>query len=70
MIEQRRSAQKRYQNHRNSENYNTWINTAELADASLVNDHCIKRVRIRSYSGPYFPAFGVNTGNAGKYGPE
>ena len=23
--------------------------------------HCAKSVRIRSYSGPYFPAFGVNT---------
>ena len=23
--------------------------------------HCVKRVRIRSYSGPYFPAFGLNT---------
>ena len=22
--------------------------------------HCVKRVRIRSYSGPYFPAFGLN----------
>ena len=25
-------------------------------------DHCVKNVRIRSYSGPYFPAFGLNTG--------
>ena len=24
-------------------------------------DHCVKSVRIRSYSGPYFPAFGLNT---------
>ena len=23
-------------------------------------DHCVKGVRIRSYSGPYFPAFGLN----------
>ena len=23
--------------------------------------HCVKNVRIRSYSGPYFPAFGMNT---------
>ena len=38
LIEQRRSARKRYQNHFNSENYNTWRNIAELADASLVND--------------------------------
>ena len=38
MIEQRRSARKRYQNHRNSENCNTWRNIAELADASPEND--------------------------------
>ena len=25
------------------------------------NFHCVKSVRIRSYSGPYFPAFGLNT---------
>ena len=23
--------------------------------------HCVKSVRIQSYSGPYFPAFGLNT---------
>ena len=23
--------------------------------------HCVKRICIRSYSGPYFPAFGLNT---------
>ena len=23
--------------------------------------HCVKSVRIRNYSGPYFPAFGLNT---------
>ena len=38
MIEQRQSQWKRYQNYRNSENYITWRNTAELADTSLVND--------------------------------
>ena len=38
LIEQRRSARKRYQNHRNSENYDTWRNIAELANASLAND--------------------------------
>ena len=38
LIEQRPSARKRYPNHLNSENCNTWRNTAELADASLVND--------------------------------
>ena len=25
------------------------------------NKHCLKGVRIRSFSGPYFPAFGLNT---------
>ena len=25
------------------------------------DEHCVKRVRIRSYSGSYFPAFGLNT---------
>ena len=29
--------------------------------------HCVKSIRIRSFSGPYFSAFGLNTG---KYGPE
>ena len=29
--------------------------------------HCVKCVRIRSYSGPYFSAFSPNVG---KYGPE
>ena len=42
--------------------------------------HCVKNVRIWSYSGPYFPTFGLNTGdteylsvsspNTGKCGPE
>ena len=27
----------------------------------LIVNHTVKRVRIRSYSGPYFPAFGLNT---------
>ena len=25
--------------------------------------HCIKSVHVRSYSGPYFPAFGLNKEN-------
>ena len=33
----------------------------------LVNYHCVKRVQMLSFSGPYFPVFGLNTG---KYGPE
>ena len=31
------------------------------------NMHCVKSVKIRSFSGPYFPVFSLNTG---KYGPE
>ena len=26
----------------------------------LINVHCVKSVRIWSYSGPHFPAFGLN----------
>ena len=26
-----------------------------------LGNHCVKSVRIRSYSGPHFPAFGLNT---------
>ena len=29
------------------------------------HDHCLKSVRIRSYSGQYFPAFGLNTDRYG-----
>ena len=43
LIEQRQSAWKRYQNHRNSENCNTWRNIAGLADASLAKDK-IKKI--------------------------
>ena len=35
--------------------------------------HCVKSVRIWSYYGPHFPAFGLNMeryGVSGKYGPE
>ena len=30
--------------------------------SNMKEEHCVKSVRIRSYSGPYFPAFGLNTG--------
>ena len=30
-----------------------------MEKASILN--CVKKVRIRSYSGPYFPTFGLNT---------
>ena len=35
--------------------------TSNDVDAGLKNNHCVKNVRIRSYSGPYFPAFRLNT---------
>ena len=34
----------------------------------LVNiNHCVKSVRTRRFSGPYFPAFGLNTERYGAY---
>ena len=42
-----------------------------------MKQHCVKSVRIRRFSGPYIPAFGLNTEylsvfspNAGNYRPE
>ena len=32
----------------------------------LLPNHCVKSVQIRSFSGPYFPAFGLNTEKCGK----
>ena len=57
------------------------IHSLCLKNLFFGRDHCVKNVRIRSYSGPYFPTFGLNTKryfvslriftpNAGKYGPE
>ena len=41
--------------------------------SDVIREHtgCAKSVRVRSYSGPYFPAFGLSVfrSNAGKYGP-
>ena len=39
------------------------INWSELRDNHYKRflTHCVKSVRIRSYSGPYFPALGLNT---------
>ena len=44
---------------------------------NILERHYVKSVRIWSFSGPYFPAFGLNTErygafspNAGKYEPE
>ena len=32
-----------------------------ITNSSCLNLHCVKSVRIPSYSGPHFPAFGLNT---------
>ena len=38
------------------------IGNDKLAIAKFVYSiHCFKSVRIRNYSGPHFPAFGLNT---------
>ena len=33
----------------------------DFVKGSSATTHCVKSVRIRSYSGPHFPAFGLNT---------
>ena len=36
--------------------------SAKMCSLQLLNiTHCAKSVRIRSFSGPYFPVFGLNT---------
>ena len=30
-------------------------------ETNYADYHCVKSVRIRGYSGPYFPSFGLNT---------
>ena len=45
-----------------------WTMSMKMYD-KVIGVHCVKIVRIRSYSGPYFSAFGLNTGqNNYKYG--
>ena len=51
-----------------------------ISRGTFQNRHCVKSVRIRSFSGPYFSAFGLNTerygvslctqSKCGKDGPE
>ena len=40
-----------------------WFNLpfSENVSNNISKYHCVKKVRIRSYSGPYFPAFGPET---------
>ena len=60
---------------------NLWNMSLILRIGLFVNKfYCMESVHIRSFSGQYFPAFGLNTDlspylsvfspNAGKYGPE
>ena len=40
-----------------------FFNDKELSTQRLTDViHCVKCIRIRIFSGPYFPAFGLNTG--------
>ena len=44
---------------------------SESVNWLLYNEHCVKSVRILSFSGLYFPAFGLNTDQKNsEYGPE
>ena len=43
------------------------MRVAKLILCFSSNLHCVKRVRIRSYSGPYFPAFGLNNSEYGLF---
>ena len=48
--------------------WRTWQNLFLLTYARRLNhygSHCMKSVRIRNFSGPYFPAFGLNTDRYG-----
>ena len=37
------------------------ITNGEFLELDLDITHCVKSVQIRSFSGPYFPVFGLNT---------
>ena len=38
------------------------IDTVITSNTDFCNqNHCVKSARIRSFSGPYFPVFGLNT---------
>ena len=38
-----------------------WLERGNKRSSQRSIFHCVKSVRIRSYSGPHFPAFGLNT---------
>ena len=48
-----------YQGIRNITFFAYVLNGCSLIETA--DPHCVKSVHIRSYSGPYFPAFGLNT---------
>ena len=54
------------------ENLKILVNSILLHDADhfcsiVCNEHCVKSARIRSFSGLYFPAFGLNTERYGVF---
>ena len=40
---------------------NIGVKWVKISFSSFLHSHCVKSVRIRSFPGPYFPAFGLNT---------
>ena len=52
-------------------NIRSFTSKIVVNNISIINTHCAKSVHIPSFSGPYSPAFGLNTvsPNRGKYGP-
>ena len=50
----------------NRETYLFW-STFLVISFSKIDSHCMKSVRIRSYSGPYIPTFGLNTERCGLF---
>ena len=47
--------------------YKLYYKMEQSSDDLLFCNHCLKNVRIWSYSGPYFPAFGLNTERYGVF---
>ena len=49
----------------------TLLNDIKDIDERIISDnHCVKSVRIRSYSAPHFPAFGLNTEYLSVFSPN
>ena len=44
--------------------------TSSINESYLHNCHCLKSVCIRSFPGPFFPAFGLNTERYGVWNAE